>query len=132
MTLFAYCLMTNHFHMALRQNGTTPLPHLMSSLLSSYVRFYNALYRTPGRLFQGHYQSVPIIDSHQLVRETRYIHQNPRTFTDFRTYRWSSYRQYVHAEPGIAEPDAVLKLFGSSRRDYANYCEENLPLALQR
>ncbi|MDF2461144.1 MAG: hypothetical protein K0S68_547 [Candidatus Saccharibacteria bacterium] len=131
-TLFAYCLMTNHYHLALRQDGTVPLSNMMSSLLSSYVQRYNSRYGTPGRLFQGRYQSVLITSEHHLACETRYIHQNPRKFTDFRTYRWSSYQQYVDTAPGIADATTVLALFDHSRRAYANFCEENLPAHLQR
>jgi REP element-mobilizing transposase RayT len=50
--IMAYCLMDNHYHLALRQNGTRDLSRTMASLLQGYAKFYNSKYGTAGHLFQ--------------------------------------------------------------------------------
>ena len=51
-TLYAYVLMPNHFHLLL-EVGQAPLSKAMQSLLYRYTRHYNKRYRKVGHLFQG-------------------------------------------------------------------------------
>ena len=124
LTLLAYCLMDNHYHLALRQDGSAPLPRAMQALGSSYSQMYNRKYGALGPLFQSRYCAVAVRDEDQLAMLTRYIHRNPEPFKDFRKYRWSSYRQFASGGPGVASPGPVLDMFGGSKAYYAIYCEK--------
>jgi REP element-mobilizing transposase RayT len=119
--ILAYCLMDNHFHLLLRQEGAVSVAHTMHALLTSYTKRTNYKYGLVGRLFQGPYQSRYIRDEGHLATVSRYMHRNPSKFSDIRTYRWSSYRQYLGAS-GVAHPGPVLSMFGSID-SYATFVE---------
>jgi putative transposase len=123
--VLAYCLMDNHFHLLLRQDGDVPVTRTMHSLLAGYVKRTNYKYGLVGRLFQGPYQARFVRDSQHLAIVSRYIHRNPLNFTDIRTYRWSSYRQYVGSRSGIANPLPVLNLFDGDY-SYGTFVESGL------
>jgi REP element-mobilizing transposase RayT len=122
-TVLAYCLMDNHFHLLVRQDSWRPISQLMRSLMTGYVRSHNKKYGLVGRLFQSRYQASRIWNDVELAGKSHYIHRNPAKFTDYRTYRWSSARQYLTGEP-------VLKLFGESRYSYATFLENPLRTVL--
>ncbi len=123
-TVLAYCLMDNHFHLALRQDGRLPLSKSLRSLLIGYARRYNAKYGTSGALFQGRFRAKLVHDEQYLIRLSAYIHLNPAPFADYRRYRWSSYRQYVSPKSGFCDPGPVLDLLGGSTTSYAIYVEK--------
>ena len=74
--LYAYCLMENHYHLALR----TPEPNLgagMGRLNQLYVQWFNQRHDRSGHLFERRYwSSVLESDAHQLA-VIRYIAANP-------------------------------------------------------
>jgi REP element-mobilizing transposase RayT len=123
-TVTAYCLMDNHFHFLLRQNGALPISRTMHSLLTSYVMRCNKKYGLIGRLFQGPYQASWKRTDEAVAYSSRYIHRNPEKFADIRTYRWSSYRQYLGGGVGIADPSPVLEMF-ASKDSYATFTESS-------
>jgi putative transposase len=119
-----FCLMDNHFHLVLRQDGLTALPATMRSFLAGYVRMYNRRYGTVGSLFQGRFNAKHVYDEGYLAQVSRYIHLNPHPFADYRKYRWSSYREYAESVPGICDVGPVLDCFGGSKTSYGIYVEK--------
>ena len=51
-TLFAYCLLGNHFHLLLRE-GTEPISHIFRRLGTRYAQWFNHKYERSGHLFQN-------------------------------------------------------------------------------
>ena len=74
--VLGYCLMGNHYHLAL-QTGDRPLSLLMQRLLTSYARVFNDRWRTVGHPFQGRYGARRCKDDNDLRGVIRYIHMNP-------------------------------------------------------
>jgi REP element-mobilizing transposase RayT len=124
LTLLAYCLMDNHYHLAMRQDSWASIPKAMQALGTSYSQMYNRKYGALGPLFQSRFCAVSVADEGQMANLTRYIHRNPEPFKDFRKYRWSSYRQFVGDSTGIATPGPVLDTFAGSKTYYAMFCEK--------
>ena len=104
----AYCLMPNHFHLALR----TPkgnLPRFMAWLQTTFTVRYNHRHRRSGHLFQGRYRAELVEDSTYGKWLVLYIHLNPvrrrkngaavyvGTFEDVNRFRWSSHRDWIGA-----------------------------------
>ncbi len=74
--LHAYCVMGNHFHLALE----TPEPNLsegMRWLQSVYAGRYNRFRKEAGHLFKGRFKSILVGDWDRLAWLCHYIHLNP-------------------------------------------------------
>ena len=54
--LLAYCLMSNHIHLAI-ERGRDPLSRIMAGLQSSYTQYFNRRHGRVGHLFQGRYKA---------------------------------------------------------------------------
>ncbi|MDQ8205575.1 transposase, partial [Pelagicoccus sp. SDUM812003] len=93
--LHAYCVMGNHFHLALE----TPAPNLsegMRWLQSSFAMRFNRFRKENGHIFQGRFKSIVVEDVERLAWLCHYIHLNPVRaricpVSDLRGYRYSSY-----------------------------------------
>jgi putative transposase len=97
-SLACYCLMPNHFHLALRQNGTVPISSLMLNLMSGYSRYFNKKYERVGSLFQDQFKAVHIDSNEYLLWLSAYIHQNPKVaglVEQLEEYQFSSYPEYI-------------------------------------
>lgn len=118
-TLYAYVLMSNHFHLLL-EVSRTPLAKAMQSLLYRYTRYHNQRYRKVGHLFQGRYQAILCDRDSYLVELIRYLHLNPvraGMVSDPKRYQWSSHGKYLQgkSDAGLAV-DKGLRLWGGQRR----------------
>jgi putative transposase len=94
--VYAYCLMSNHVHLAVR-TGSQPLSRVFLTLLSAYAGDFNRRYRRVGHLFQGRYKSSRVHADGHLLAVVRYIHRNPvdaGIVTRTSDYPWSSDRFY--------------------------------------
>ncbi len=77
MRVVAYCLMPNHFHLALWPQGGGDLSRWMHWLLTTHVRRYLRHYRSSGHIWQGRFKAFPIQDDDHLRVVLRYIERNP-------------------------------------------------------
>ena len=74
-SLLAYCLMPNHFHFLIKQQGANSIDNFMNSLATRYVVYFNRKNKRVGPLFQGVYKAVLISTNEQFLYLSRYIHQ---------------------------------------------------------
>ncbi|MFZ2199250.1 MAG: transposase [Microgenomates group bacterium] len=134
-TLLAYCLMPNHFHLLLRQNSDHGMDHFMRSLITKYVRYFNSHYDRVGHLFQDRYKAVHITSEAQFTYVSKYIHRNPldlpackdspRRLID---YTYSSYGNYLHLfEQTWVSTEDILSYFSKTnpRSSYQSFVEES-------
>src|SRR5438874_10273073 len=75
-SLYAYVLMSNHFHLLLELHRF-PTARILQSLLTGYVRRFNKIYRRQGHLFEGRYKAILCERDSYLLELVRYIHLNP-------------------------------------------------------
>ena len=77
MRLLAYCLMPNHFHLALWPYRNGDLSTWMQWLLTAHVRRYHRWHESSGHVWQGRFKAFPIEQDAHLLTVLRYIEQNP-------------------------------------------------------
>ncbi len=118
-TVFAWCLMSNHYHLALR-TGAVSLDRPMRSLQQRVTRGVNARRRVHGPLWQGRYRAKLVDDQRYLDGLLVYIHLNAVTaglVGDPAEYPWSGHRELVGMDRDpIVDVDEVLRVFGTTRR----------------
>lgn len=96
LTLYAYCLMPNHFHLVVKAEQGGDLAPGMQWFTTTFVRRHHRYYRSSGHLWQGRYKSFDIEDDDHLLTVVRYIEGNPvraglvGTASD---WNWSSHQQ---------------------------------------
>ncbi len=74
--VYAYCLMSNHIHLAL-QVGEIPLSRIMQNLSLRYTKWINWRTQKHGHLFQGRYKAVLVEGDEYLLPLVAYLHLNP-------------------------------------------------------
>ena len=111
--IFAYCLMSNHFHLLIKE-GKESLEQIFKRLGARYVYWYNMKYKRTGHLFQDRFKSEPIEDDSHLLTVLRYIHQNPQKANlceELEEYKWSSYREYIGGKSRLIDTEFVFEIF---------------------
>lgn len=118
--LLAYCLMTNHFHLLVRQAQSHGISEFIRSICTSYSMYFNKKYKRVGSLFQGIFKAIDIEEENYLLWVSRYIHRNP---SNFRDYPYSSYQDYVGIrQTSWLETETIFSYFSTSLlRKYQSY-----------
>ncbi|MCR4439385.1 MAG: transposase [bacterium] len=75
--VIAYCLMPNHYHLLVRQDGQAAVSRFISVVFNTYVQAVNRQLGRSGTLFQGRFLHVQVEREEYLVHLCRYIHLNP-------------------------------------------------------
>ena len=125
--VLAWCLMSNHFHLALR-TSVVPLSRTMHALQNGFSREFNRRWRRTGPLWQSRYKARLLEDESYLVRVITYTHLNPvRAGLAEQTagYTLSGHRELMgKIRSPLCDVDEALLAFGqstkSARRRYVS------------
>ncbi|MHC4914692.1 MAG: transposase [Planctomycetota bacterium] len=133
--LLAYCLMPNHWHLALRpdEERGQDLPAFMHWLTSTHVRRWHKCHGTNGmgHLYQGRYRSFPVQTDQHFLKVCRYVEANSvraRLVECASEWEWSSLWRRLQGPPAtdmltdwpVEMPDGWLEIVN------ARQCEEEL------
>ncbi len=77
MRILAYCLMPNHFHLALWPHGDGELSRWMHWLMTTHVGRYLRHYHSSGHIWQGRFRAFPVQGDEHALTVLRYIERNP-------------------------------------------------------
>ena len=116
--LYAYCFMTNHVHLFIKENNTGDISKIMTKILSHYATWFNIKYLRYGTLFANRYKSEPVEDDRYYLGLIRYIHQNPlkaHMADTLNSYPYSSYHEYISSMQDITDIDFCLDMLHSNR-----------------
>ncbi len=130
----AFCLMKNHFHLAVRIRSEVEIamdlqnasqtenikPGIVgmkfSNFFNAYAKSINKKYNRTGSLFEHPFGRIPIHSSRQLWAVIAYIHQNPQKHQfveDFRDWKYSSYPLLISEKDTFLNKKTVFDCFGS-------------------
>ncbi|NLY44058.1 MAG: transposase [Clostridiaceae bacterium] len=117
--IYAYCLMTNHAHLFIKEKNAGDIIKIMSKILSQYAGWFNRKYLRSGALFGDRYKSEAIEDYRYLFSLVRYIHQNPLRagiVSKLDDYKWSSYNDYIKPkENSLTDTGFILNQFSDDK-----------------
>lgn len=118
LTVLAWCVMGNHYHLALR-TAMVPLWRSIRLVQWRFARQHNRRRRQFGPVWQGRYQVRLVNEQRYLLQLIAYIHLNPVSagvVKDPGAYRWSGHRDLLgRVEEPLVDVDATLALFGTKR-----------------
>ncbi len=78
----SYCLMSNHFHLLVREIEENGLTTFMRKVMTGYVMYYNKKYKRTGKLFEGAFKAEHVSNDRYLKYLFAYIHMNPVKIID--------------------------------------------------
>ena len=148
-TLYAYCLMPNHFHLLVRIRGEWEIKNLFinsetyqhlgererdnfiykkiskafANLGSSYAQALNKMYGRKGSLFMPNFKNNPVEDDLAFCKLIHYIHANPvhhGFVRDLKKWRFSSYHSLLSEKDTKLERTYVMSIFGG-RKAFLEY-----------
>ena len=93
--LYAFCLMSNHVHLAVKPNESKDMIKLMQCLNLSYTAYFNNKYNKVGHLWQARYLSKVLYNDAYIIGCITYIEANPvraNLVKHMQDYPFSSYR----------------------------------------
>lgn len=99
--IIAYCLMSNHFHLLVKQIKDKGIFNFMSLFQNSYARYFNLKSSRKGGLFEDRFKAIRVETDPQLLHLSRYIHLNPyssyivKDFPTLLKYPYSSLPEYL-------------------------------------
>ena len=91
-SLWAYCLMTNHVHLIVVPEEEQSLSRALRDAHTVYAMRFNRRTKLSGHVWQGRFYSCPLDDAH-LWAAVRYVERNPvraGLVERAEEYRWSS------------------------------------------
>lgn len=144
----AYCLMPNHFHLLLKETSEGGIAQFMQRLGTAYTMYFNKKNRRTGNLFMKPFRSRHVYDDRYFQRVINYIHCNVverfepgwkkgvvrnmrRLEHQLRMYRYSSFPDYVGEKRRTAvilssdgfdiyDSERPLKMLEEARAYYAD------------
>jgi len=119
--IYAYCFMSNHVHIVMKEKNQGDISLIMKRILTKYARWYNIKYGRSGALIANRYKSVPVEIDEYFLNLIRYIHQNPikaGIAIKCEDYLYSSYNEYLNNDE-ITDTDFLLQMI--DRNEFEKY-----------
>lgn len=146
----AYCLMSNHFHLLIKERGENGVSIFMQKISTAYTMYFNKRHKRSGALFQGRFKAQHLDSDNYLKYIFAYIHLNPigiinkdwknskiqnkeEVIKYLGSYECSSYLDYLNessrdVEGNILDKSAFPEYF-QTRRDFKSYLNDWVELA---
>lgn len=113
LSVYAYCLMTNHVHILIKQHAED-VGDTVKRIAVSYAQYHNNRYGRTGHLFQNRFLSETVDNYQYFLTAIRYIHQNPvkaGIIKNVGDYKWSSYNEYIDDDKNVIESEFAIGYF---------------------
>jgi putative transposase len=139
-TVIAYCLLPNHYHWLLRQEGNIPAGKVPTRVFGSYSQAFNNEYERSGTLFEGPYEVISVESDGYLLHLCRYIHANPvrhGLVSSLEEWPYSNYPEWIGKRSGTLVDRTFVHDHFASPQAYEKFVNvylsgrEGLPEGLQ-
>ena len=124
--IFAYCIMTTHFHILINPN-CADISKVMHSINQCYAQYYNKKYKRKGHVFSSRFESKIAHDNKGILIMSAYIHNNPKDIESYtrrvEEYPFSSFGIYANKfkdKYQIIDQDFLLNYYYQGNEFYKN------------
>ncbi len=134
-SLIAYCLMPNHYHMLLYAEQDGAPGHFLQRLFNSYTQAFNLQNKRRGTLFEGRAKSKMIFENEYLFHVTRYIHLNPvraGLVAKPEDWKFSNYSEFIGLRKGSLFNAEFLETQFGTPQEYRAFVEAEIPREIER
>ncbi|MFA6618665.1 MAG: transposase [Candidatus Neomarinimicrobiota bacterium] len=114
-SIFAYCLMPNHYHFLIRQDSDFKIFKIFNYSFIRYVHFFNEKYNHKGSILRSPLQHIKVDNDFYLLQLCKYIHLNPvrkELVDNPEDWLYSDYNRWIDkdhtAKMSFANPDKYL------------------------
>ncbi|MFQ5541050.1 MAG: transposase [Candidatus Paceibacteria bacterium] len=133
-TLHAFALMPNHYHMLVSEVAEGGMSLFMRKLNMGYSKYFNEKYDRSGVLWQGTFRKIHIKRDAHFMYIPYYIHLNPldlvlpswrtsciqntqKALNYLRKYRWSSFQDYndIPNMPSLINKKYLSPILGTAK-----------------
>ncbi|MBN1113949.1 MAG: transposase, partial [Oligoflexia bacterium] len=115
-SIFSYCLMSNHIHLVGHCEKVKRLSALMRLINSRFARILNTRMKRKGQVIMDRFKSPLIYTNKDLLKVMRYVDLNPFRASMVKhpkNYRWSSYNYYAYGkEDELITPSPAYEELG--------------------
>ena len=130
MSMIVYCLMDNHYHFLLRQNGVIEISKFMQAVFNVYTKVFNTKYKHSGTLFEGPYKAIYVDKNEYLLHLCRYIHRNPLEaglVVKPEQWHYSNYAEFIGKRNGTLVDHEFVKMNFGSPEAYEDFVMNYVP-----
>jgi len=128
-TILAYCLMPNHYHFVLRQDGEILISTFIQRLFQTYTQAFNKQQGRKGPLFEGRFRHVHVDRDEYVIHLCRYVHLNPVTaglVSDPAEWPYSNYLEWIEARSGTLVDRAFVQQFFPTPDAYVAFVHDHI------
>jgi REP element-mobilizing transposase RayT len=125
-SIAAYCLMPNHYHLLLKPHRDDTISAFMQSLFGAYTQAVNRQQSRQGTLFQGRFRAIWVSEEGYFSHLACYIHANPvlagltQTCQD---WLYSNYLDVIGERGGTLKNDDVVPARFATGAAYQQFVE---------
>jgi putative transposase len=126
-TIIAYCLMPNHYHLVLRQDSDISISKYINVIFSAYVQAVNRRLQRRGPLFESRFKTVHINKDEYILHLCRYIHLNPvkaKLVKKPEHWSFSNFLEWINQRDGLLKDTDFISTYFSSPQEYQKFVTE--------
>ncbi len=126
-TIAAYCLMPNHYHLVLKQYESGSIGSFLRTAFNAYTQAVNRRYGLEGTLFQSQAKAKHIDSDSYCVQVIRYIHLNPVTAGIVKNpeeWEYSNYSEWVGRRMGLLIDNELKNAYFKNDGEYQLFVNE--------
>lgn len=126
--IVSYCLMSNHYHIILKQRVEKGIEKFLQKLGTSYTKYFNERNKRSGALFQGRFKSSLIKSEGLLPRLSVYVSCNSEVHkvSPAKNYPWCSFPHHIGKRRDSLVRDKEFRGEFRSVGELEEYAKENI------
>jgi REP-associated tyrosine transposase len=127
-SIIAFCLMPNHYHLLLRQNPEGSISEFLETVFSAFSKTVKKEQEISGDLFDFNPKAVEIKNQDVLQKLIWYIHHNPLKATLVRridNWKFSNFPECVGMRNAFPCDESVINKVYGSTEEYKKYTDKS-------